>query len=331
MSIIELSRLPLRMPMIRPAKASARAGSKLVWVAVIGFSSRRDASILQEWSALDIRATTDAYDRREVGKVSRGKRSTMHVTELWRHPVKSMQGERLDEAAVEATGVTGDRRWGVVDRDTGVVLNAKRVPLLLLASARLHDAGVEVVLPDGEVLHAPSAHADEVLSRWLGRAVTLVDAEAFGAGVSEFFSDAVDESSAIVSWTMPSGRFVDAMPLLVVTTASLRQGRGLYPDGQWETRRFRPNIVVDLEGEGWIEDEWCGRTVQVGNAAVQPAVPCERCTLVTRPQSGLDRDLDIFKTLAREHGKTFGVWSIVQTPGLVRVGDEVQVATSRTA
>ncbi len=247
----------------------------------------------------------------------------MRIVELWRHPVKSLQGEQLDEAVVEDSGLLGDRRWGVVDRETGKVLTARRVPLLLLASARLTDAGVELLLPDGDVLVAPSAHADEVLSKWIGRPVALTHAESVDAGVGEFFADATDDNSAIVSWTMPPGRFVDALPLLILTTASLRQGRALHPDGAWETRRFRPNIVVDVEDDGWVEDAWCGRTLRIGTASVQPAAPCERCTMVTRPQPGLDRDLDIFKTLARHHRSTFGVWSRVQTPGVVRVGDEV--------
>jgi len=247
----------------------------------------------------------------------------MHVAELWRHPVKSLQGELLDEAVVEDSGLSGDRRWGIVDRETGMVLTARRVPSLLLASSRLTDTGIELLLPDGDVLSAPSTHADDILSKWIGRRVALVRAESFGAGVGEYFADATDDNSAVVSWTMPPGRFVDALPLLVITTASLRQGRALHSDGAWETRRFRPNIVVDVEGDGWVEDAWCGRTVRVGAAAVQPAVPCERCTMVTRPQPGLDRDLDVFKVLARHHRATFGVWTTVDTPGLVRVGDEV--------
>ena len=250
----------------------------------------------------------------------------MHVAELWRHPVKSLQGEPLDEATVEDSGLSGDRRWGIVDRETGMVLTARRVPSLLLASSRLSDAGVEVLLPDGDALTAPGTHADDVLSMWLGRRVTLVHAETIGAGVGEFFEDATDDNSAVVSWTMPPGRFVDALPLLILTTASLRQGRDLHPEGAWATRRFRPNIVVDVDGDGWVEDAWCGRTVRVGTAAVQPAVQCERCTMVTRPQPGLDRDLDVFKTLARHHGAKFGVWTSVQTPGVVRVGDEVTLA-----
>jgi uncharacterized protein YcbX len=247
----------------------------------------------------------------------------MHVAELWRHPVKSLQGEPLDEAVIEDSGLSGDRRWGIVDSETGKVLTARRVPSLLLASSRLTNAGIEVVLPDGDVLVAPSPEADELLSKWLGRSVALVHAESVDAGEGEYFQDATDDDSPVISWTMPPGRFVDAFPLLIVTTASLRTGRTLHPDGAWEPRRFRPNIVVDVDDDGWVEDSWCGRTIRLGTAAVRPAVPCERCTMVTRPQPGLDRDLDVYKTLARNHAATFGVWTAVQTAGVVRVGDEL--------
>ncbi len=224
----------------------------------------------------------------------------MHVAELWRHPVKSLQGEPLDEAVVEHSGLSSDRRWGIVDCETGMVLTARRVPSLLLASSRLTGAEVELRLPDGNVVAAPSAHADDVLSNWIGRRVALVHVESFGAGVSEYFQDATDDNSAVVSWTMPPGRYVDALPLLVITTASLRQGRALHPDGAWETRRFRPNIVVDVEDDGWVEDAWCGRTIRVGTAAVQPAVPSHQsrkavrssskwCTVVSSRRGGLSR------------------------------------------
>jgi uncharacterized protein YcbX len=194
-----------------------------------------------------------------------------------------------------------------------------------LARARLTDTGVEITLPDGDVIAGPGDDANDALSTWIGRDVALVHAESFGAGVGEYFADATDDNSAVVSWTMPPGRFVDARPLLVVTTASLRQGRALHPNGAWETRRFRPNIVIDVDADGWVEDAWCRHTVRVGDTTIRPAVPCERCTMVTRPQPELDRDLDIFKVLARHHRATFGVWTDVTTPGVVRVGDEVTV------
>jgi uncharacterized protein len=125
----------------------------------------------------------------------------------------------------------------------------------------------------------------------------------------------VDDADGSVRRCAPAARHHDREP----ASGPL----SLHPNGTWATRRLRPNIVVDVDDEGWPEDTWCGRTVRVGTAAVQPAVRCERCTMVTRPQPGLDRDLDIFKTLARHHGATLGVWTTVQSPGVVRVGDEV--------
>jgi uncharacterized protein YcbX len=99
----------------------------------------------------------------------------------------------------------------------------------------------------------------------------------------------------------------------------------LHPEGRWDTRRFRPNIVIDADDDGWLEDGWYHRPVRVGDAVVLPRQGCARCTMVTRPQPGLERDLDVFKTLARHHEATFGAWAAVETPGAIRVGDEVSV------
>ena len=68
-----------------------------------------------------------------------------------------------------------------------------------------------------------------------------------------------------------------------------------------------------------------GQSVRIGEVVLQGIAPCSRCTMVTRPQPGLDRDLDMFRTLNREHGATFGLWATVATPGTVRTGDPVDV------
>ena len=94
-----------------------------------------------------------------------------------------------------------------------------------------------------------------------------------------------------------------------------------------DVRRFRPNILVDVdEQDGWVEDGWCGRVVRIGDVELVPRQPCVRCTMVTRPQPDLERDLEIYRTIARHHGGTLGVWSTVQRPGTVHVGDTVEVA-----
>ena len=111
---------------------------------------------------------------------------------------------------------------------------------------------------------------DSVLSAWLGRPVTLAPAEAAPGANAEYFADATDDTSPAIEWTMPGGRFVDTMPLLVLTTASLRAATALHPAGDWDTRRFRSNLLVDIDTDGWIEDGWCGRLLRIGTVAIVP-------------------------------------------------------------
>jgi uncharacterized protein YcbX len=141
------------------------------------------------------------------------------------------------------------------------------------------------------------------------------------AGRAEFFADATDDTSPAIEFTMPGGRYVDAAPILVLTTASLRTAAGHHPNGAWDVRRFRPNVLLDLEGDGWAEDSWVGRQIRIGAVTLLPTERCVRCTMVTRSQPGLGADVDVFRTLARHHGGLLGVWSDVVTPGSLSLGD----------
>lgn len=248
------------------------------------------------------------------------------VAAIHRHPVKSLRGEAVTTAVVTADGLEGDRAWGIQDVDTGRILTGRREPSLLLAEARLQDDGSpEIELPTGETCAGPGPATDAALSGWLGRPVRLIAATTEPPSTAEYFADATDDTSPAIEWTMPAGRFVDAMPVLLLTTASLRKGRSLHPEGQWDVKRFRPNVLIAVDGEGWVEDSWCGRAIHIKAATISPVAPCERCTMVTRPQPDLDRDLDIYKVLAHHHGGTFGVWSAVAAPGTIAVGDAVQI------
>jgi uncharacterized protein YcbX len=250
----------------------------------------------------------------------------MEVVGLWRFPVKSLQGEAVRVADVEEDGIVGDRRWGIRDGRTDRILTARRRPELLAASASYDDDGMPLVaLPDGSVTAGPGERTDRLLSGWLGSPVSLVPAVGTEPGRAEYFEDATDDTSQAIEWTMPDGRYVDAAPVLVLTTASLRTGAGLHAEGVWDPRRFRPNILLDVDGDGWVEDGWVERSVEMGGAVLRPIEPCTRCTMVTRPQPGLDADKDIFRTLARHHQGKFGVWSEVVTTGAVSIGDRAAV------
>jgi len=248
------------------------------------------------------------------------------ITAIWRYPVKSLQGEPLDRAVVERNGLRGDRCWGVRDELTGRILTGRREPRLLLAGATLADNGEpQLTLPGGQRLCGAGPATDAALSAWLGRPVTLAGADGAPAASAEFFADATDDTSPALEWTMPPGRFVDAEPLLVLTTASLRAGAALHPAGDWDVRRFRPNLFVEVDGRHWVEDGWCGRTLHIDGVDLVPRQPCVRCTMVTRPQPGLDRDLDIYRTLSRHHDGTMGVWTQVHTPGTVQIDASVEI------
>lgn len=251
----------------------------------------------------------------------------MRLVKITRYPVKSLQGEDVSSAQIELDGVRGDRSWGIRDETTGKILTGRRAPQLLFAAAALtpDDAPV-ITLPTGVTCHGPGAETDAALSDWLNKPARLVSSVGAPAARAEYFADATDDASQAIEWTMPAGRFVDALPLLVLTTASLRTAAALYPDGDWHLRRFRPNLVLDVPGDGWVEDTWCGRsTLRIGAVALLPQEPCARCTMVTRPQPDLDGDRDIFRTLARNHGGHFGAWTAVTTCGTVDLGDEVCV------
>jgi len=250
----------------------------------------------------------------------------LRVAQLWRYPVKSLLGERLPTLTFVADGVDGDRLWGIRDLTDGRILTARREPRLLFAASRMGPRGdPSITLPEGQELNGLGPTTDDALSAWLGKPVELVAAVASDAARAEYFADATDDDSRAIEWTMPKGRYVDAFPVLVMTTAGLRGASAAYPGGSWDARRFRPNVLIDVDGEDWVEDAWADRCLEVGAARLVPRRRCVRCTMVSRAQPGLERDVNIYKTLHRTHGGDAGMWTQVTAPGSIAEGDVVQV------
>jgi uncharacterized protein YcbX len=231
----------------------------------------------------------------------------MRVEELWRFPVKSLQGERLDRAAVVSDGLAGDRRFAIVDAETGLALTARRVPQLLFASARLVGDDLEITLPDGSV-----ATEDDALSAWLGRPVLLVDGRVKSDAMSA--ECPVDETEVDwFSYEGGEGAFHDApiWRVSLISKATL---------GAWDRRRFRANVVLDGEGE----DALVGGDVRLGDAVLHVESPIVRCVMITRPQpDGIERDVDVLRTINRDRGSCIAIGATVRSPGDVRVGHEL--------
>jgi uncharacterized protein YcbX len=233
----------------------------------------------------------------------------MRVTELWRFPVKSLQGERLRTAELGPLGIAGDRQWALFDVATGFGLTARRVPDLLFASARIRDGAVEVVLPDGT-----GTADDGVLSDWAGRRIAL-RAAAVGTGAPRYenLDDADDEAGSWHAFEGAGGAFHDNADFRVtlVSAGTL---------GTWDRRRFRANVVLDGAGE----DALAGTRQRLGTAVLDLVEPVSRCVMVTRPQpGGIGRDNGVLKTIHRERGSTLAVGAGVVRAGTVAIGDEL--------
>lgn len=239
----------------------------------------------------------------------------MRVAELWRYPVKSLQGERCDRVRVDADGLLGDRRFALFDRSTGYGLTARRVPELLYASAGwLDDGTVEIRLPDGTV-----ARDDDALSAWLGRNVELRTPDFDGRRSYEVPLDIETESDdSWVTFNGARGPFHDSRRTRVslVSTGSV---------GEWDTRRFRANIVLDGDGE----DALVGRRVQAGGAVLDVTKQIDRCVMINRPQpGGIAPDVSVLREITRTRGGRLAIGALVLAAGDIAVGDELRVAST---
>jgi uncharacterized protein YcbX len=245
------------------------------------------------------------------------------VAEVWRYPVKSMQGERIDRMELVPGGAVGDRTLAVVDRSIGKVLSAKLHPPLLEASARVEGDDVVVILPDG-TSHAasdPGIHA--ALSTWLDREVRLEAPQVDDVLPFEVHSGLSDDTTPVIDWPGPAGTWLDLADVHWLTTASLAAAAELHPGGQWDVRRFRPTALFDVAATGFAEDAW--QQVAVGGARSEVLMPTMRCTMPSRAQPGLDRDLEIGRTLREQHDNNLGLYAKIVEAGSIAVGDAVLV------
>jgi len=268
------------------------------------------------------------------------------VAALWRYPVKSMMGEELNSSEVTDRGLLGDRQFAVVDRATGKVGGAKnprkwgdffdfRAAYAEPPRAGATMSAVRIMLPDGTGVTTGQGDLDQVLSRAFGREVALEEArsgdKSQGATAEEYWPDmaGLDYRDTVTDFEMPAGTFFDIAVVHLLTTATIDHLRALYPQGRFEARRFRPNIVISVPGDdqGFAENDWVGRTLTIGGS-VRLAVtePCPRCVMITLPQGDLPKDSGILRTAAQHNGVNVGVYASVVSGGTIRRGDPVSLA-----
>jgi uncharacterized protein len=272
------------------------------------------------------------------------------VSALRRYPVKSMLGEALAAVRVTERGLTGDRRFAVLD-EAGAIGSAKHPrkwgPLLQCRSRLTDSKRARIELPDGSVHYSGEAELDKRLSELLSRRVSVSDqppevsvleraVPEYEGGVPDVARDqaTIDETGdAITTGSVAGGTFFDFGMVHLITTSSLSCLRATYPAGDFDARRFRPNLVIDTDtGPGFPEDVWVGETLRVGEAVFQVVVPTPRCVVPTLAHDELPADPGIMRAVAREHRisvfnlgalSCVGVYMDVVRPGVIRVGDVV--------
>lgn len=226
------------------------------------------------------------------------------VSDLWRFPIKSFAGEQVRRAFIGPFGILGDRRMAVID-ETGDVLTGRRAHALLGFRARCAelDTGesVEVVTPQGwELAWDDPAVAGE-LSDALGRPVRLV--------------------------RNPVGVH-DVAPIHLLSLGSLAAARAWVDDEDIDRRRFRANVILDLEqAEPFVEDGWVGHAVEFGEGGpvLEVISPAERCVMTTFDPDSVARDNRVLAGLARSRENLFGVYARVRSAGWVEVGATARI------
>ena len=286
------------------------------------------------------------------------------IRALWRFPVKSMLGEELDAADLGEGGIVGDRAYAIRDRETGKVASAKHPKLwpnlfacraaFVAAPRPDHELPpVRIELADGNAVLSDAPDVDTVLSRFFGRDVELAHAAQNGYTIDQYHPDeenydpeghrdevvearlgaAFFNEQGLPS-AVPEDSFFDLFPLSVITTSSLDQLGELEPQSRFDARRFRMNVIVETPARGFVENEWLGRTLTIGDdVQISVALPDPRCVMPSLPQEDLPKDSRILKTLAKHNridvaGALYpcaGVYAVAEATGTIRNGDRVSL------
>lgn len=285
----------------------------------------------------------------------------MQIAEIHRYPVKSLLGERLEHADLGPNGILGDRVWALRDEERGELTGAKRFAALMDLSARFVESptsgrrSAAVDIRTGSRSMLSSDHdIDAALSDLLGHAVSLwsllppeqeahyrreppppgsdsarIMREVFARTEDEPLPDISQFPAVLSTHHSQPGTYFDAFPLLIISRSALSKleqlARARSSTSVFDMRRFRPNLVIDTEEEGFVEDDWCGRHLRIGGALVKVEMKCVRCIMTTHAFADLPKDPKIMRALVEHHGGELGVYASVVEAGRISAGSKVEI------
>ena len=275
----------------------------------------------------------------------------MRVESLHIYPVKSTAATDVAWADVLPHGLSGDRRWLVVEA-SGEQVTAREHPRLLAAKVVQAPESIlltardmpdlTVVTPDnGPPMDAvvwgtafPVADAGDEAATWFSR---LIDKPVRLVYQFDATSRPITKPSALPGEVVSAA---DAFPVLLASTSSLamlnewvaarRVEEGEPDTGPLSMRRFRPNIVMS-GGDPFAEADW--DRVRIGGLLFRMTIECKRCVMTTVDPDTCERGKEPLRSLARHRRRDGGVWFAVNMipmeSGTLKVGDAVVVESTR--
>jgi uncharacterized protein len=212
----------------------------------------------------------------------------MHISEIWRYPVKSMRGQRLSESAVLCSGVAGDRQIVVISEVTGRFITARTHPALLGLHPEMREDGSIAI--SGFSWDTPAA--------------------------ADLVSETANQRARLLDLSTNNDRF-DVLPLLVATDGAINS-LGI------DSRRLRPNIII-AGVAGTTEREWPGHHLRLGPVVIDVAQLRARCVMTTYDPDTLKQDKSILFRIVDEMDGKLALDCAVQTPGRLRENDLVEL------
>ncbi len=256
------------------------------------------------------------------------------VVSLWRYPVKSMQGEELNASAVGEQGLVGDRTYALIDVATGMTVSAKnprKWSKMFDCRAALAEVAdlttVKITLPDGSLVAGQAAEVNQTLSALFNREVKLETLAPTKPSLEEYWPtvEGLPHQDAVTDEATLANTFFDGATLHLLTTATLDQLQTIAPDSRFETRRFRPNIVVKPEESGFVENNWIGQTLAIGKQVrLSVTGPCPRCVMTTMAQAELPDDVSVLRTSVKHNQGNVGIYASVIQGGTICRGDLIR-------
>jgi uncharacterized protein len=232
-----------------------------------------------------------------------------HVEAIFRYPVKSMGGERLEVANLGWHGLEGDRRLAfrrIDNRSEFPWLSASKLPALLLFAPHRREDGAQgdlpthIRTPDGEEMPVFGEDLAAEVGRRYGAPVQMMQ--------------------------LKHGIF-DEAPISVIASETVREISRL-AERSPDVRRFRPNVVVRLLRSGpFQEDEWVGGVLSFGEGDDAPAITVTmrdvRCSMLNLDPDSASPAPEMLKAVVRAHQNTAGIYGAVTRIGRLAVGQTV--------